>query len=208
MPEKLLNKYAIIPSMGERALFLDRDGIMCHLIEYAYGFDSVQRVEDVRLVSGIDVVINCARENKWPVFEVSNQPGVALGKQTQELSDAIEARVHELLHEAGVSVDTAYICPHDTRGVVLELSINCDCCKPKPGMLYRAAQEHNVDLNASMFYGDKATDVQAAIAAGCKSMLLLHREDEPEKVLAAYKATPDYRVYSHQEACEILKDFN
>lgn len=194
--------------MGERVLFLDRDGIMCHLIEYSYGFDSVQRVEDVRLVSGIDTVIKCAREKRWSVFEVSNQPGVALGKQTQELSDAIEARVHELLHETGVSIDTAYICPHDTRGVVPELSINCDYCKPKPGMLYRAAQEHNIDLSASIFYGDKATDVQAASATGCKSILLLHQEDEPQKVLAAYKATPDFRVYSHQEAYEIIKDFN
>ena len=192
----------------EKALFLDRDGIICHLVEYPGGFDSVQRVEDVRLVSGIEDVVQLARIKNWQVIEISNQPGVALGKQTQDLSDAIEARAHALLHEAGVSIDVAYICSHYPLGVIPELSIECDCRKPKPGMLFRAVLEHSIDLSASIFYGDKATDVQASMAACCKSMILLHNEDTPEKVLAAYNTSADFRVNSHREAYEILKDLN
>lgn len=190
--------------MKKRALFLDRDGVMCHMVQYPEGFDSPQRPEDIRLVASIERVIEISQKKNWKVIEISNQPGVAKGKQIQELSDAIEARMHFLLKENGVSVDATYICQHHPKGVIPELTMECDCRKPKPGLLLKAAQEHNIDLSQSIFYGDKASDVQASVAAGCKSMILLHSEDLPEKVKEAQSTPVDYKVQSHKEACEII----
>lgn len=190
--------------MGKRALFLDRDGVICHMVNYPSGFDSPQQVEDVKLIKGIADVIKLATSKNWRVIEISNQPGVAKGKQTQQLATDIESRVHNLLREADVSVDATYICQHHPHGVVPELSIKCDCRKPKPGLLLKAAREHNIDLSSSIFYGDKASDVQASGAAGCKSMILLHDEDTLEKVTEAHDAPADFKVNSHQEALNII----
>ena len=85
--------------MKEGALFIDRDGVICHMVNYGGNWDSPQTVEDVRLVSGIENVILAAISNGWQTIEIQNQPGVAKGKQTQEFSDAIESNVHELLRK-------------------------------------------------------------------------------------------------------------
>lgn len=190
--------------MSKRALFLDRDGVICHMVKYPSGFDSPQKVEDVKLIQNIEDVIKLAKSKNWKVIEISNQPGVAKGKQTPEVSADIEARVYALLGEAGVSVDAVYICNHHPQGVVPELAVECGCRKPKPGLLLRATQDHNIDLATSLLYGDKASDVQACIAAGCKSMILLHDKDTPEKVLEAKNTPADFKVTSHKEACEII----
>lgn len=190
--------------MGKRALFLDRDGVICHMVNCPSGFDSPQQVEDVKLVKGIADVIKLAKSKNWRVIEISNQPGVAKGKQTQQLATNIEARVHTLLKEQGAHVDAVYICNHHPQGVISKLAVECDCRKPKPGLLLRAASEHNIDLPSSIFYGDKATDVQATRAAGCKSMILLHDEDAPEKVSESRNAPADFKVTSHKEAYGII----
>lgn len=190
--------------MSKKALFLDRDGIICHLVKYPSGYDSAQCIEDVKLVKGIEKVIKVAKANNWLVIETSNQPCVAKGKQTQDLSDKIEARIHVLLHRAGVKVDNVYICQHHPQGVIPKLAVICDCRKPKPGLFLKAAKNHNIDLTKSLVYGDKASDTQAAIAAGCKSILLLHNEDLPEKVLEAQNTAADFKVNNHQEVCKII----
>lgn len=193
--------------MGKRALFLDRDGLICHMVKYPSGFDNPQQVEDVRLIKGIADVIQLAKSKNWQVIQISNQPGVAKGKQTQQLAADIESRVHNLLREANVGVDATYICQHHPQGVVPQLAIECDCRKPKPGLLLQAAKEHNINLPSSIFYGDKASDVQASEAAGCKSMILLHDEDTLEKVTEAHDAPADFKVNSHQEALNIISQY-
>lgn len=190
--------------MKKRALFLDRDGIICHLIKYSDGYDSPQRIEDVKLIDGIEKVIRVAKANNFLVIEASNQTGVAKGKQIQELSDAIEERVHTILQKKGVNIEAVYICQHHPQGVVPELGIICNCRKPAPGLLLKAAKEHNINLNASLVYGDKASDVQAAMAVGCRAILLLHDKDESKKVLEAKNTKADFKVKNHQEACKII----
>lgn len=190
--------------MKERALFLDRDGIITRMVKYRNGFDSPQRAEDVKLVDGVHEVIRVARDKGWKVIEISNQPGVAKGKQTQQLSDRIEAMAHTLLKQTSASIDAYYICYHHPQGVIPGLSIECDCRKPKPGLLLKAAADNNINLAMSLFYGDKASDVQAGKAAGCKTMILLHSEDTPDKVLKAQDADADFKVNSHKEAVFII----
>lgn len=189
-----------------KALFLDRDGVMDRIVKNAGGWDSPQKSQDVSLVKGIEKVILWANQQKIPVIEISNQPGVAKGKMDQKTADAIEAKVHQLLKEKGATIDKTYICPHHPEAVIPELKEVCDCRKPKPGLLLKAARELDIDLGKSIFIGDNATDVEAAKNAGVKSLIYLHNEDEPDRVRRAKLAKADFKASSMQEALKKLED--
>lgn len=176
------------------------------MVRYQTGWDSPQKPEDIKLVKGIIEVVKWANEKKIPVIEISNQPGAAKGKMTREQLDAIEARVHKLLREQGVKIDYKYICLHHPKGVVPKLTMDCECRKPKPGLLLQAAKELNIDLSRSVFLGDKASDVLAGKAAGCKTVIYLHDEDVPEKVEEARNAPADYKVHSLKDVVKLIFD--
>ena len=193
--------------MKKRALFLDRDGIIDHMVLYGYGWDSPQKPEDVKLVIGIAKIISWANKNNILTIEVSNQPGVAKGKMTQKTSDAIEERVHQLLRGKRAIIDNVYICPHHPEAVIPELKKMCDCRKPKPGLLFRAAKELKIDLTNSIMLGDKAGDVEAGKKAGCKTIIYLHKKDSVNKVEEAINAKADYKVTKMQDVMQILKKY-
>lgn len=177
-----------------KALFLDRDGVVNHLVLYKNGWDSPQKPQDVKLVKGIETVIAWANKNKILVVEVSNQPGVAKGKMSQKTSDEIEKRVHQLLKQNSASIDKVYICPHHPKGIIPSLTIDCDCRKPKTGLLFKAAEELKIDLKGSVLLGDKGSDVEAGKNVGCTTILYFHKEDSPEKVAQAYNSNPNVIV--------------
>lgn len=191
----------------KKALFIDRDGVINKMVRYKNTFYSPQSPKDVILVPNIEKVISFANKNGIPAIEISNQPSVAKGKMTQEISDAIEAQVHKLLASRGARIDKAYICRHHPDGVVPELTKKCGCRKPKPGLLLRAAKEQGIDLNKSLYLGDKASDVLAGKAAGVKTLIYLHDQDLPEKVREAKKSLADYRVTNLREVIPILKRY-
>ncbi|OGC47735.1 hypothetical protein A2886_01780 [candidate division WWE3 bacterium RIFCSPHIGHO2_01_FULL_42_13] len=191
-------------NIKNKAFFVDRDGVVNRMVRYEGGWDSPQKPEDVVLVDGIAEVVGQANKKNIPVVEISNQPGVAKGKMNGEQSRAIEERVHELLKSQGVRIDYKYICQHHPKGVVPELTMVCECRKPKPGLLLQAARELNIDLEKSFFLGDKAADVQAGKAAGCKTIIYLHDEDVPEKVEEARNAPADYKVNSLKEVVKLI----
>lgn len=190
-----------------KTLFLDRDGVINHIIRYETGWDSPQRPGDVKLVKGIEKIILWANENKIPVIEVSNQPGVAKGKMSQKTSDAIEKRIHHLLKEKCAIIDKVYICSHHPNAVVSKLKKNCNCRKPKPGLLLRAAKELKINLSKSIMLGDKASDMEAGAGAGCKTIILIHNEDVFEKVKESKKIKSDYKVISIKEAFQIIQKY-
>lgn len=189
------------------ALFIDRDGVINKMVYYKNGYDSPQSPNDVRLIKGVEKVIKFANKKRVPVIEISNQPQVAKGKISRESSEKIEKKIHKLLKEKEARIDKVYFCPHHPEAVVRELRANCECRKPKPGLLLKAAEENDINLEKSAFLGDKATDVKAGKSAGCKTVLFLHSEDEPQKIKEAKKAQPDFKVESLKEAEIILKEF-
>ncbi len=190
-----------------KALFLDRDGVINRLVKYSYGWDSPQKPQDIGLVNDIEKIIAWANQQKIPVVEISNQPGVAKGKMSQQTSDAIESKVHQLLKQKNAIIDKTYICPHHPNAVVQKFKKNCDCRKPKPGLLLRAAKQLNIDLSKSIFVGDSATDTEAANAVGVKSLIFLHGKDVPKKVKTANLASADYRASSMDQALLAIKDY-
>ena len=187
------------------ALFIDRDGVINRMVNYQNGFDSPLTPNEVKLVTGVEKVIKFANGRRIPVIEISNQPQVAKGKTTKQMSKKVENKIHKLLKDKGARIDMSYICPHYPNAILLELRIICDCRKPKPGLLLKAAKENNIDLKKGVFLGDKAVDVLAGNSAGCKTVLFLHDHDEPLKVKETKRVNADYKVKSMNEALSIIK---
>jgi len=142
-----------------RALFLDRDGTV--IVDAGY----TRRPEDVRLLDGAAVALAEAASLGYALVVVSNQSGVGRGYFTEAELDRVHARMVELLAEHGVALDGAFYCLHAPQE-------DCACRKPKPEMLERAARELGLDLARSAMIGDKASDVEAGLAAGCAAFLL------------------------------------
>ncbi|EKS71281.1 MULTISPECIES: HAD family hydrolase [Caballeronia] len=148
------------------AIFIDKDGTL--LDDVPWNVDPLK----MRLAPG---ALDALRLFSWlelPIFVISNQSGVALGKFDLQALDRVEARLRELAAEAGASFAGIYWCPHHPRGVVPEFTRACECRKPAPGLLLRAAREHGIDLSQSWFIGDILDDVEAGHRAGCRSALI------------------------------------
>lgn len=179
------------------ALFIDRDGVINRMVNYETGWNSPQSPCDVTLVPGIVEIIKWANKKSIPVIEISNQPGTAKGKLTKIKSLAIQQMVEKLLKDGGAKLDGIYICPHHPNGVVPDLTKECDCRKPKPGLLFMASRDMNIDLKKSVFLGDNESDALAGRAAGCMTILFLHDEDDPLKIRSSKSTNiPDRKVKS------------
>jgi D-glycero-D-manno-heptose 1,7-bisphosphate phosphatase len=115
---------------------------------------------------------------------ITNQSGIARGYFTEaDLADMHTYLAEELAHW-GVCMDAIYYCPHHIQGSIPELAIRCDCRKPQPGMILRAASEHAIDLKHSWFVGDILDDVEAGNRAGCRTVLVdLGTEKMPTQVI-------------------------
>jgi D-glycero-D-manno-heptose 1,7-bisphosphate phosphatase len=149
-----------------RAVFLDKDGTLVENVPY--NVDPVQ----IRLVPGAARALRKLSAAGYRIVVVSNQSGVARGLfDVSSLSD-VERKLRELLSREGVSLDGFYFCPHLPDGSVAEYAIVCDCRKPAPGMLLRAADDLGVDLRRSWMIGDILDDVEAGRAAGCRTILV------------------------------------
>lgn len=193
----------------KRALFLDRDGTINRVVFYPQTneYDSPQKPDDVRLIDGIAQVIRWANKHHIPVLEVSNQPGIAKGKMTTEVCLSIDERVYQLLKAKGAKIDRSYLCLHHPLGTVPELTIECSCRKPKPGLLIRASREFNLDLTKSIILGDGAVDITAGRSVGCKTVLLLNPENDPQSVKDALAVETDHKIKFISEAVPILEQY-
>lgn len=150
-----------------QACFFDRDGV---IIEEA---DYISDPALVRLCPGAAEAIRAMHDAGRLVVVVSNQSGIARGYFTEADLRKVEARVNELLAEAGVKIDAAYYCFHHKKGIIPEYAIDCDCRKPKPGLFLRAAKDLDIDLASSFMIGDKESDLEAGLNAGCRGVALV-----------------------------------
>jgi D,D-heptose 1,7-bisphosphate phosphatase len=150
-----------------KAVFLDRDGTV--VVEKGY----ITAADDLQLIPGAAPAIVRLREAGWKVFVVTNQGCVAKGMITEDELGMIHFRMVSMLGAEGAEVDGIYACIHHPDGSVPEYSVDCDCRKPLPGLLERAASEHGVDLSSSVMIGDTRRDLEAGRAAGARSVLVL-----------------------------------
>lgn len=157
-------------SNKQKAIFLDRDGTINKYV----GF--LRREEEFELLPGVADAIKKINKSGYLAVVVTNQPVIARREVTFDGLETIHNKMETLLGKEGAYLDGIYFCPHHPHsgyeGEVKELKIDCDCRKPKPGMLLKAAEDLNIDLSQSYMVGDSESDIRAGKAAGCKTVLL------------------------------------
>jgi D-glycero-D-manno-heptose 1,7-bisphosphate phosphatase len=181
------------------AVFVDRDGTLNVNTGYVADPDGVVIVPHA--AQGIRLLADAG----YAIVVVSNQSGIARGYFTEAQADAVDARVRELLAADGARIDATYRCPHwpsDERPAGVP---ECDCRKPKPGMLRAAAADLNIDLARSWMVGDRLLDMQAGRAAGCRCVLVpgTPPHSPPEDMSSAL---PDYRARDLADAARFIID--
>lgn len=148
----------------KKAVFLDRDGV---INRPAAEGDYILRWDDFHFLPGVAEAISSLRGAGWNVIVVSNQRCVGKGLlQIAEL-EAIHQKMAAELAKAGAPLDGVYYCPHEKEPP-------CDCRKPSPGMFFRAAREHQIELAASWMVGDSESDIEAGKRAGCRTVRIIY----------------------------------
>jgi rfaE bifunctional protein nucleotidyltransferase chain/domain len=158
-----------------KAVFLDRDGV----INKDKGY--VGRWEDFEFIPGAIEGMRLLQKAGYTLVVVTNQSGLARGYYVEAQYQALTQQMLAAIKQGGVELARIYHCPHHPEGVVPELTIICDCRKPAPGLLVKAALELNLSLPDCMLIGDKSSDIQAARAAGVGKAYVVS-SDNPENL--------------------------
>lgn len=178
-------------SHPQKTIFLDRDGTINKYV----GF--LRKMDEFELLPGVAEAIRKINSSGYLAIVVTNQPIIARGEVTVEELNLIHNKMETELGKQGAYIDALYYCPHHPdkgfAGEVEALKIDCDCRKPKPGMLIKASQDFNIDLSSSWMIGDGKNDVGAGKAAGCRTVLIGQSDDygqdmTAENLLAAVEA--------------------
>ncbi|MDR1905147.1 MAG: HAD-IIIA family hydrolase [Treponema sp.] len=154
----------------QKAVFLDRDGTINTLNNF------VKKPEDLELIEGAAEAVRRINRSGYLAIVITNQPVIARGEVSLEELRAIHNKMETELGKRGAYLDDIFFCPHHPDkgfpGERSEYKIDCECRKPKPGMILKAAEKYNIDLAASYMVGDDMRDVMAGLAAGCRAVLL------------------------------------
>lgn len=168
----------------QKAIFLDRDGTINKYV----GF--LRNIDDFELIEGVAEAIKLINQSGYLAVVVTNQPVIARGEVTWDELNEIHKKMATLLGKEGAYVDGIYICPHHPdkgfEGERPEYKIDCDCRKPKPGLLLQAAKDFNIDLSESYMIGDSHRDVEAGENAGVKKSIKVE-ENATEALLKMVK---------------------
>ncbi|HEX6929416.1 MAG TPA: HAD family hydrolase [Gammaproteobacteria bacterium] len=155
------------------AIFLDKDGTL--VVDDPYSVDT----GTMRLYPEVLPALAAFAAQGYKLFVVSNQPGVAHGYFDTAAVDRVGFALAQRFADSSAPLSGFYYCPHHPDGVRREFAVTCDCRKPAPGLLAKAASEHHVDLSASWMLGDILHDVEAGKRAGCRT-ILVDRGNETE----------------------------
>jgi len=185
----------------QKAIFLDRDGTINQYV----GF--LRTADDFELLPEAAEAIKLINDSGYLAIVVTNQPVIARGEVTVPELTNIHNKMETLLGVEGAYIDRIYYCPHHPDsgfyGEVKSLKVDCNCRKPKPGLILQAAQDYNINLNSSWMIGDSDQDVIAGNAAGCNTILLT-RVDKESSVKNETKNCTD-RIYPTFSAANLLE---
>jgi len=175
-----------VDTLMRRAIFLDRDGVL----NRAYERDGITyppaNIEEVELLPGVLEALQLLATHNVLLVVVTNQPDVARGRQRRSTVEAINAYLVERL-----PLHAVFTCYHDTAD-------NCDCRKPKPGLLLQAVRKYDIDLSQSFLVGDRWSDIIAGDVAGCRTFLVTTSYSQRER------CAPDYEVADVLEAAHMI----
>lgn len=150
-----------------KAIFLDRDGCLIEEKDY------LSCVEDLKIYDFSFEAVKLFKEKGYLIFVLTNQSGVARGYFTEDDVKEIHKEIQRQFREKDLSIDGFYYCPHYKNGKIEKYSIDCDCRKPKIGLIKQVLKDFpDIDLKNSYMIGDKFSDVQMGHNAGCKGILV------------------------------------
>jgi len=180
-----------------RAVFLDRDGTLNVVREY------VGKTADVELVPNAAEGARMLAAAGYVLVVVSNQSGIARGYFTEEQADAVDERLAQLLSGLGVTIAASYRCPHLPDAPLPQYAVECDCRKPSPGLILRAAAELALDPKASWAIGDRVRDIEAGAAAGCRT-IAVDRVPQPLVAEDFGASEPEFRARDLVDAAHYI----
>jgi len=189
---------------GRPAVFFDRDGTLNEEVDF------LTEPGQLRLIAGAAEAVRAVNERGLPACVISNQSGIARGL----FSEADLVPIHETFRAAlgarGARIDRIYYCPHHPTQGIDPYRVACECRKPRPGMLHRAARDLGLDLARSYVIGDRIVDVQAARNAGARGILVLTGYGMTAmEECRAQGVVPDHIAPSVREAVAfVLQDHN
>jgi len=183
-----------------KAVFLDKDGTLIPDIPYNIDPEKIalsdNSIEGLRLLSAAG----------YKLIVISNQSGIARGYFSESQFLWVIKTLHELLEAEGIMLDGFYYCPHHPAGIVAKYAIDCDCRKPMPGMLLKAAEGHQLDLKQCWMIGDILNDVEAGNRAGCGS-ILIDNGNETEWLTGPHRQ-PYFTCGSINEAAICIRNYS
>jgi len=153
-----------------KALFLDRDGVINKEKDYLY------KIEDFEFIDGVFKTCRYFQNKGYLIIIITNQAGIARGKYTEKDYQVLTNWMLKEFGKEGIKISKVYHCPHHP-----DFTGECECRKPKPGMILKAQKEFNIDLENSILVGDKNSDIETGINAGIHQNYLIttgHKIDE------------------------------
>ncbi len=178
--------------MCNKTLFLDRDGI----INVDHGY--VYQQEKFEFINGIFELCQHASNLGYQIIVITNQAGIARGYYTESDFLALTDWMKAEFKKHDVNITDVFFCPHHPTNGVNAFKMHCDCRKPAPGLILKAQKKHDINLEQSIFIGDKVSDMQAAKNAGVVMRILVASNYDDDPLIAAN------RVASIQAAIEYI----
>lgn len=162
----------------KKYVFLDRDGTVCVEKEY---LDDYRKME---FIHGAEEAIRIIKNKGYNIIIITNQSGVARGKFSIEEAENQKKYFINYFLKKGINIDGYFYCPHYKEGIIKEYAIDCDCRKPKPGLIYRSIGNNKEDLSHSYVVGDKKIDIELAFNVGAIPVLVKtgYGEEEIKKI--------------------------
>jgi D-glycero-D-manno-heptose 1,7-bisphosphate phosphatase len=174
-------------SGARRAVFIDRDGTISEEVGY------VNHVSRYRVFPFAAEAVRALNDAGWLAILVTNQAGVARGYFEEEMIGRVHGVLSEELERSGARLDAVYYCPHHPSVGEPPYRLDCDCRKPRPGLIRRAAEELGIDLRRSWMVGDRYSDTELARNAGTRAAFVLtgYGRGEYEHQSRLWKHRPD-----------------
>jgi len=190
-----------------RAVFLDRDGVINEIVHFPeFGvLDSPLNPKQFRLLPYAAEAIRVLNHLGFKVIVVSNQPSIAKGKMTAEAFERIRLKMRKELEKKGAHIDAEYYCFHHPLARDSRHRVDCDCRKPKPGLLLRAAKDLELDLSNCYMIGDSLIDIKAGKTVGCRSFLVGYFKCDLCKLMENEGVKPDLIISNALEASKIIE---
>jgi len=190
-----------------RAVFLDRDGVINEIVYFSeFGvLDSPLNLKQFRLLPGVAKAINAFNRLGLKVIVASNQPSIAKGKMTKKVFERIRSKMKRELEKGSAVIDAEYYCFHHPLAKYTKYRGNCDCRKPKPGLILRAAKDFGLDLSKCYVVGDGLMDIKAGMAVGCRAFLIGNLKCDLCRVMEDEGVKPDLIVPNLLHASKIIE---